>query len=205
MLSARAGELLAGDLPESPKVELTSGTVLFPGMGRRDWSAIVDAVLAMPDLACFILGGSMRDLERRFAARKIRWPKNLRHVELVPLERYIEMIRAARMAVVPLLPGLGDGGHSTIAIVHRLGVPLVCTDSPALVEYVDGGRAARLCPPGDAAELVRAVRAVAGDADLRRDLVAAGHRAEEQRDVEFRRGLPAAIVRARAALPPAPP
>jgi glycosyltransferase involved in cell wall biosynthesis len=101
------------------------------------------------------------------------------------------------------LPGPGDGGHSTIALVHRLGVPLVCTDSPALVEYVDSGRAAHQCPPGNAGELARAVRAVVGDAELRRALVAGGHRAEQRRDVEFRRGLPAALARARGCLPPA--
>lgn len=204
MLSTRAGALLAGDAPPGAGPPLTSGAVLFPGIGRRDWSGIVDAVLAMPDLACVIVGGSIQEIERLFGWRKVRWPANLRHVEFVPLERYIEMIRAASVAVVPLLPGLGDGGHSTIAIAHRLGVPLVCTDSPALVEYVEGGRAARLCPPGDPGELVRAVRAVAGDAELRREIVAAGHRAELERDAEFRRALPAAIARARACLPPAP-
>ncbi len=205
MLSTRADTLLAGGALEGSNVELTAGTVLFPGVGRRDWQAIADAVLAMPDLACSIVGGSARELERRFAARKARWPANLHHVERVPLERYIDLVRAAKVAVVPLLPGRGDGGHSTIALVHRLGVPLVCTDSPALVGCVDGGQAARLCPPGDVGALVRAVRAVVGDPELRRALVAGGHRAEQERDVEFRRTLPAAIARAQGRLPPPPP
>jgi glycosyltransferase involved in cell wall biosynthesis len=202
MISTRAEAMLSGDGPRpSSDVELTRGTVLFPGVGRRDWAGIVDAILAMPDLRCVVIGGSARELERIIAARRTRWPANLRHVEFVPLERYIDLIRAAAAAVVPLQPGRGDGGHSTIALVHRLGVPLVCTDSPALAEYLDGGRAARLCRPGDVGDLVTAVRAVVGDADLRRTLVAAGHAAEQERDIGFRRGLPAAIARARACLP----
>jgi glycosyltransferase involved in cell wall biosynthesis len=204
MLSTRAGAQLAGEAPAWLGVEPTADTVLFPGIGRRDWPAIVDAVLGMPDLTCSIVGGSRSALERLLAARRKRWPANLRHFGFVPLERYIEMIRVARVAVVPLLPGLGDGGHSTIALVHRLGVPLVCTDSPALVEYVDEGRAALRCPAGDPRGLVHAVRTVVSDADLRRRLVDGGHRAELQRDAEFRRSLPAAIARARECLPQAP-
>jgi hypothetical protein len=205
MLSAQAGARLADDAPPAGSLEPTVGAVLFPGVGRRDWGAIADAVLAMPDLPCAILGGSAREFERRFAARRVRWPRNLRHVEFVPLERYVDMVRVAGVAVVPLLPGLGDGGHSTIAVVHRVGVPLVCSDSPALVEYVDGGRAAKLFPPGDVPALVAAVRAVLADADLRRQLAAGGRHAERQRDAEFNRALPTAIARARASLPAAPP
>jgi len=200
MLSARAAALLSGAGLPGADVELTAGTVLFPGNGRRDWAAIVGAVLAMPDLPCCIVGSSVRELERRFAAHKARWPPNLRHVESVPLEHYIELVHAARVAVVPLQPGRGDGGHSTIAIVHRLGVPLVCTDSPALTEYVDGGRAAQLCAPGDVQGLVRAIRAVLDDAGLRGALATGGRRAEQLRDEGFRTGLRAAITRARASL-----
>jgi glycosyltransferase involved in cell wall biosynthesis len=202
MLSPRAEALLAG-APPSGSVELTAGSVLFPGIGRRDWQLIADAVLGMPDLPCVILGGSARELERRFATRGVRWPANLRHVEQVPLERYIELVGAARVVVVPLLPGKGDGGHSTVALVHRLGVPLVCTSSPALTEYVAEGQAARLFAPGDAGGLVEAVRDVLGDAELRETIIAGGHRTEQERDVGFRRTLPEAIVRARACLPEA--
>jgi glycosyltransferase involved in cell wall biosynthesis len=201
MLSPRAAELLDPSTVAAGGVEVTSGAVLFPGIGRRDWGTILDAIVAMPDLACVIVGGPLRELQRRLAARKLAWPTNLRHVESLPLERYIEVVRAATVAVVPLLPGRGDGGHSTIAIVHRLGVPLVSTDSPALRDYLDDGRAAHLCAPGDSRDLVRAIRDVVGDASLRGTLAAAGRRAEALRDVEFRRGLPAAIERARASLP----
>jgi len=200
MLSARAAERLDPHASAGSREEVTSGAVLFPGIGARDWATIVDAVVAMPDLPCVILGGPRRDLERRFGARKLAWPANLRHVEFLPLEQYIEAVRAAKVAVVPLRPGRGDGGHSTIAIVHRLGVPLVCTDSPALREYVDLG-AARVCAPGDFRDLVRAIGEVVGDAGLRAALADGGRRAEGLRDIEFRRTLPAAIARARAHLP----
>jgi hypothetical protein len=201
MLSTRAGQMLSGEPASGGGSIPTAGTVLFPGNGRRDWSVLVEAVLGLRDLPCTMVGGSVQDLRRRFRARGSGWPRNLRYVESVPLERYIQLVGAARVAVVPLLPGSGDGGHSTIAIVHRLGVPLVCTDSPALVEYVDGGRAAQLCPAGDAAALVRAVRSVFGDEELRQALAAGGKRAEHARDLECTRGLRAAIDRARGSLP----
>jgi glycosyltransferase involved in cell wall biosynthesis len=65
-----------------------------------------------------------------------------------------------------VLPSLHEGYGMAVAEGIARGLPVVATDTGAVVELLAGG-AGLIVPPGDAGALARALRAVLTDADLR--------------------------------------
>lgn len=176
-------------------------TVIFPGSGRRDWATILRTAHAVPELPCLLLGGRRRELERIRMQLGITWPPNLRHIEQVPLRTFIEMVGAARVCVVPLLPGDGDGGHTTVLISYRVGTPVICTDSPGLGGFHKGNETVSLVPVSSPEALSAAIREVWHDDSLRKHLAESGKRYERELDVGFEEGFAAAIARAVSHVP----
>jgi glycosyltransferase involved in cell wall biosynthesis len=75
-------------------------------------------------------------------------------------------------AVALVAPSRAEGFGLPVAEAMALGVPVVCSDAPALVEVTAG--AALTVPVGDVVGLAEALRDVANDASLRTRLAAAG-------------------------------
>lgn len=77
-------------------------------------------------------------------------------------------------AVALVAPSRAEGFGLPVAEAMACGVPVVCSDAPALVEVTAG--AALTTPVGDPLALAEALRSVATDAALRERLSAAGRR-----------------------------
>jgi hypothetical protein len=77
----------------------------------------------------------------------------------VPYERFFELLRNARLVVVPLA-GREDrtAGQQTYLNAMALGKAVIVTDSPGVREYVEDGHTGIVVPPGDPAALARAMR-----------------------------------------------
>jgi glycosyltransferase involved in cell wall biosynthesis len=84
-----------------------------------------------------------------------------------------DLAAALAGATALVAPSRAEGFGLPAAEAMALGVPVVCSDAPALVEVTAG--AAVTVPVGDAAALAEALGEVAGDAALRTRLVEAGH------------------------------
>lgn len=202
MLHPDGEELLSNPPAEpGPSARAVEGAVLFGGSGRRDWATALRTAILLKDVPCVMVGTSRRNLESHLRAWRVGWPANLTHLDFVPVEDYIEMVRAARVIAVPLLPGDGDGGHTTVALANRVGTAVVCTASPGLMDYYEAGVSAVVGPARDAFSLAADIRRVYSDEAVRERLVAGGRDLEERRDRAFRPALGAAIDRARAQLP----
>jgi hypothetical protein len=99
----------------------------------------------------------------------------------VPEERFFELLRNARVVVVPLA-GREDrtAGQQTYLNAMALGKPVIVTDSPGVREYVEDGRTGLVVPPGDARALSEALRWVLDPANAQevdRMTAAAAHAA----------------------------
>ena len=118
---------------------------------------------------------------------------NLNVLKPLPLERFVALVRRARVLVVVLKPGLGDDGHTTIATAHRLGVPLVVSDVPGISDYVTDGVDARLVSPGDPVALAEAVAAVWNEPAEGARLAEAGRGREAERCLVAVEGVVSAV------------
>ncbi|MBW7852388.1 MAG: glycosyltransferase family 4 protein [Rhodospirillales bacterium] len=85
----------------------------------------------------------------------------------------------AHMAILPTT--YGEGLPKCLLEAAACGRPLIATDAPGCRELVEDGVTGLLVPPRDPAALAAAVRRLAEDADLRRQLGAAARRAVVER------------------------
>jgi glycosyltransferase involved in cell wall biosynthesis len=83
-----------------------------------------------------------------------------------------------------VLSSLTEGMPNVIGEAMALGLPVLVTDcSPGVREYLDGGRAGLLVPPGDPRALARSMEQLLSDASLRRELARRGYERVAQFDL----------------------
>jgi glycosyltransferase-like protein len=87
-----------------------------------------------------------------------------------------EMAAWYRAADALAFPSVKEGFGLAVLEAMSADLPVVTSDLPVFREYLVAGRDALMAPVGDAEALADAMRVVATDADVRRDLVAAGRR-----------------------------
>ena len=79
-----------------------------------------------------------------------------------------------RAADVFAFPSVKEGFGLVVLEALAAGLPVVASDIPVFVEYLEDGRSALLVPPGDPAALAAALGRLAADPGLRRRLAAGG-------------------------------
>jgi glycosyltransferase involved in cell wall biosynthesis len=124
----------------------TRGGVFAGGNSLRDYGPLVEAADRIDEqivLATSLLDGPL--------------PPNV-EAGPVPQERFFQLLRDARVVVVPLA-GREDrtAGQQTYLNAMALGKPLVVTDSPGVAEYVEDGRTGLVVPPEDPDALAKAI------------------------------------------------
>ncbi|MDY0000109.1 MAG: glycosyltransferase [Polyangia bacterium] len=171
--------------------------VLLPGGGRRDLVTMLRAVQMLPELPFYLVDELLP--RKQHQLRKARVPRleNLFWLKPLPLRRFVSLVRRARIVVVGLEAGAGDGGHTTVATAHRMGVPVVTSDVPGILDYVKGGVDAVLVPPEDPAAMAEAIRSLWEDPRRRTSLAEKGRESErvrcEQATAQLREAVDAAI------------
>ncbi|MEE8515308.1 MAG: glycosyltransferase family 4 protein [Alphaproteobacteria bacterium] len=85
----------------------------------------------------------------------------------------------ARTHVAALPSSYGEGVPKSLIEAAAAGRPIIAADGPGLREIVRHGETGLLVPPGDAEALADAIEQLAGDADLRRRMGAAGRKLAE--------------------------
>ena len=177
--------------------DLPADVVLVPGSGKRDRETVLRAAALTPELPVVVVDEHAHRHHGRLARAGLLGIPNVRWLAPVPLERYIALVRRARIVVVAVEDGRGAGGHTTVGLAQRLGVVTVCTDVPGIADYVAHERTAVVVPPEDAPALARALRELWDDR-ARRDRIAEGGRRKERGRVdECREGAVRALAAAR--------
>jgi glycosyltransferase involved in cell wall biosynthesis len=203
LFSNDAGRLLAGGLEVDRDLAkgLPTGGVLLPGGGRRDHVTALKAVSHLPELKFFLVDELLPRKQHQLRRAGVGHQSHLYWLKPVALERFIALVKRARIVVVCLKAGSGDGGHTTVATAHRVGVPVVVTDVPGIRDYVTDGVDARLVPPEDPVALAAAIEELWRDKGLVTRLTAAGRLREKERCQTVRATFLDALESACAGLP----
>jgi glycosyltransferase involved in cell wall biosynthesis len=103
--------------------------------------------------------------------RQLQLERRVHFVTWLDAPQLAALVRRASFAV---LPSLEESFGNTMAEALALGVPVISTTAGSIPEVVEHGRTGLLVPVGDAVALGGAIRALSGDAELRRKLGEAG-------------------------------
>jgi hypothetical protein len=110
-----------------------------------------------------------------FSRETLGWdgelPPNVRVHSRMPLERFLELAASARAVIVPLRDTSSDFGQTTVVQALSLGVPVVATRSPGVVDYVIDGREGLLVEAGDVEGYRTAILRLVRDEPFRRACV----------------------------------
>jgi len=148
------------DVPPSqflamPPAEAVSDYVFAYGNSDRDFETLIEAVRVLP-LEVVILS-------QQFAP-STPLPGNVRLLtETVSVDRLTDLIRSARLVVLPLQHHDVAAGQNSMLETMALGRPLIVASNLATREYAQDGVSALYFPPGDAL----ALRSVLQDAGAR--------------------------------------
>ncbi len=167
---------------------LPLGEVLVAGSGQRDRIIALEVARSLPEVPFVVVDEHVerhRDLLQRHGLANLA---NVRWLAPQPVERFITLIRRSRAVLVALLEGPEAGGQMTVALAHRLGVPVVGTAAAGVAGYVEHDKTGLLVAPGDREGLAAAVQRLWCDEDLERRLCAAGREVERGRTDATRAG-----------------
>jgi glycosyltransferase involved in cell wall biosynthesis len=140
-----------------------TGEHVFAGGGTgRDFASVIRAVDGL-DVPLELV---------TFSQATLGWtgplPRNVDVHWLMPLEEFLALLASARVAVVPLRDPESDFGQTTLVQALSLGVPVVATRSPGVVDYVADGCEGFLVDAGDVDGYRAAIVRLMSDEELRR-------------------------------------
>lgn len=92
--------------------------------------------------------------------------------------------RALDMLVIP---SRSEGLPTVLIEAMLMGVPVIATAVGAVPDVIEDGTTALIVPPGDESALAKAIEQLAGDAELRQKLSAAGQSFARQKLLVARR------------------
>lgn len=164
---------------------LPEDVVVVPGSGRRDPGCYLEAAGSLPGIPFVVVDENAEYHRERLAGSGLFDLPNVRWLDPLALESYIALLKRARLVVVALQPGSGDGGHSTVCLAQRVRTPVICSQVPGIMDYVTDGVSARLVPPDDPHRLAEAVGELWEDEPARAELVRGGRQTEMERVRRF--------------------
>jgi glycosyltransferase involved in cell wall biosynthesis len=149
----------------SPAQELShDGYVFSAGRTGRDWQTLAKAA-AQCD-AHFVGVMSRQEAERT------SFPSNFAVHMDIPHDRYLHLLRRARVVVIPLQVHAYSSGQVALLEAMALGKPVICTSVLGTEDYVVHGSNGLMVPPGDDASLASAIQSLFSDARLEQDIAA---------------------------------
>lgn len=153
----------------------TGDYIIAAGRSYRDYATLAQAVAGTgirTIVVCGRSGTGVSELPPEFEVRSD-----------IPFEALMDLMRNARLVVLPLQERRISIGQSVLLQAMALGQAVVTTRIAGTIDYVDDGRTGVFVPPRDAVALRAAVRRVYDDPALRlelgrnaRDAIEQGHR-----------------------------
>lgn len=137
------------------------------------------------------IGGSSRDYRTLFAAMErvphvplvaVMRPQNLEGLGVpanvqvrvdIPYAEVVEVMRAGRGTIIPLLES-AKSGHSMLVLAMHHGKATLISEVPGVREYVRDGETVLTCAPGDPAAMAAQIARLWEDAELRQRLATGG-------------------------------
>lgn len=150
---------------------------------KKNLSRLIDAFVASDTRSPLVVVGGLgwqygadlrkiREHKSRgylFDGRHLKEDIRIRRLDYVPLLQLISLIRGAKAV---LFPSLYEGFGLPVLEAMLLGTPVLTSKGSSLSEVA--GDAAVLVDPTDTVDMMRGIRALDGDAELRAELVGRG-------------------------------
>jgi glycosyltransferase involved in cell wall biosynthesis len=217
-LLAKSDDAVADELRHAFKLDMKE-YFLFCGAiePKKNISRLIDAYAISGSRHPLVIAGPLgwqhdTDVEKmqderfvkyRLKDGSIRADRQVRRLAYVPFAQLVTLIRGARAL---LFPSLYEGFGLPVLEAMLLGTPVMTSNVSSLPELA--GNAALLVDPTDIDQMVAAIRAIDGDADLRAELSAKGReRAKLFSPDAYRKRLGdvySALLGAAAVSPPVP-
>jgi len=161
---------------ESPPVsDEKKFTVGYGGrlVDRKGWKTVAEATEELGEEFQVLMTGSGPGEEE--LNRKEQKTDNLHYLG------YLNDVRTLFAGIdCFVLPSEWDPSPMILYEVHSCGIPLICTDAPAIDELVEDRENGLVFPTGDVDELVSCIRELRGDADLQERITQGGKKSAER-------------------------
>ncbi len=132
-------------IDEPRMVDAPDGYLFCAGRTLRDY-ATLRTVIDATDLPWHIVGGS-RDLEGASLPARVTVHREIQR------DAYLDLLRGARLVVLPLLPTERATGQVVLLEAMSYGKTVITTRAPGTVDLVRHGENGFLTEPGDAAAM----------------------------------------------------
>lgn len=144
------------------------GYVFAAGRTGRDWETLARAASGLPLDFVGVMSAS--------AASRTEFPENFSvHVD-IPYEHYRELLKNARLVVIPLDVHAYSSGQVALLEAMALGKPVICTKVLGTEDYLQHSFNGIFVSPNDPHELAAAISHVLSAPSVEHDL---GHQAVE--------------------------
>lgn len=125
------------------------------GHTERDYRTLFEAIAGV--------GVRTTVATRQHLVKNLRIPDEARIVPLLAGKEYVTSVVQARAVILPLKPVNYAAGLSLILDAMALGRPVICSDIPAVRDYVIDGVTGYLVPPGDVGAMRNAIISLVHD------------------------------------------
>ena len=129
--------------------------IFAAGRTGRDFATFFDAVRG--------LDSRVRVITSPHVVAGLEIPSNVELLFDLPFSTYIEHVKNATIVVVPLANRQISVGQSVILEAMALGRPLITTEAPGSVDYVESNVTGIMVPQGDPTALRAAIEALVAD------------------------------------------
>jgi glycosyltransferase involved in cell wall biosynthesis len=149
------------------------GYIFAAGRSFRDWNVLCEAARRLP--APFVV------VAERAAASGMARLNNVTTYCDIDRQQYLDLLRKARIVVVPLRPTVRSIGQAVVLEAMAFGKPIVAGRVPGIVDYVCEGETGLYYEPGDPGSLVDRLKQLLADVALRQCLGAQARHAVRDR------------------------
>ncbi len=162
------GEAFVGPSPD--------GYVFSAGRMERDFITLLQA-LKETDIPVVIVA----DSAQRSVLEQHATPNTQLHFN-IPKEKYLALLRGARLVVISLKDGTSSRGQVVYLETIRYGKPAICSRVGGIVDYVDHERTGWLVPPEDPEQLKIAIESCFSDSEALQEI---GRNAYQEQQTRF--------------------
>jgi glycosyltransferase involved in cell wall biosynthesis len=154
----------------------SDGYVFSAGRMERDFVTLLNALRGTDVPVVIVADSAQQSVLEQHAT-----PNTQLHFN-IPKEKYLALLRGARLVVISLKDGSSSRGQVVYLESIRYGKPVICSRVEGIADYVDHERTGWLVPPEDPEQLKRAIESCFSDSEALQEI---GRNAYQEQQTRF--------------------
>ena len=151
---------------------IPDGYIFSAGRMERDFITLLKAVCGLDIPVVIVADSTQQAVLEEYSTPHTRFFFN------IPKEKYLSLLREARLVVISLKKGLSSRGQVVFLESMKYGKPAICSEVGGIAEYVEDGQTGWLVAPEDPEQLRELIQQYFHDTEA---LQAVGQRAYQER------------------------